>query len=220
MLFSKQDNAFSRYFGAGGVPGCVVNYNLYHKKLEGLPWEDVVSPSSQKRVTRKSCWMTRAPCRCAYKYGHKVWKSSPIPPWLETLIGLVCSGLGVPEYDFNSCNANAYLEEDHGLAWHSDNEPLFRATEFDRDVFIISISFGASRYFGIRKKYSMDAKYFPLHDGDISTMEGRMQCHYDHMINGGVSVPGSNDADKIRYNLTVRGIKRHDKSCACRSGTS
>ena len=54
----------------------------------------------------------------------------------------------------------------------SDNEWLFRASEFYRDVAIISVSFGATRSFGIRKKYSMKAQSFPLHDGDVSTMEG------------------------------------------------
>jgi alkylated DNA repair dioxygenase AlkB len=59
--------------------------------------------------------------------------------------------LGLEAETLNSLNANKYSQPKHDLQWHSDNEKLFRASEFDRDTLIVSVSFGATRTFSIRK---------------------------------------------------------------------
>jgi alkylated DNA repair dioxygenase AlkB len=63
--------------------------------------------------------------------------------------------LGLEAGTQNFLNANKYSQLKHDLQWHSDNEQLFRAREFDRDTLIVSVSFGATRTFSIRNKLVM-----------------------------------------------------------------
>ena len=215
--------ACSRLFRHGTISSCdQFNIESYGDKLHALPWEPVVAPSNRKLITRYACWLTRNPCSCPYKYGRKHWAPSPMPSWLEYMGDTLVAGLrsvGVPlkGYAGNGCNANMYSDHRHSLYWHSDDEALFRKSEFERDVLIISISFGAPREFRIRLKYShLDKDHYnrTLSDGDILTMERAMQDKYEHAVQGSSVSDASMSAD-FRYNLTFRMTQRHCKACRC-----
>ena len=174
--------------------------------LHGLPWEEA---RTRGVVSRSSCWLVQHDCCCNYPYGNKLWKPSPWPVWVEKIARALEVLLKLPEYFFNSCNCNKYEGSKENLEFHSDNEPLFKKSEFDRDVFIASVSFGATRRFSIIKKYGKAiGPPIELKDGDIFTMEGRMQDDYQHAI-----LPEKTFDPSIRFNLTFRAILRHQKGC-------
>ena len=55
---------------------------------------------------------------------------------MEEVDTLCCTVLEIDPSSINSCNANLYDNDGEALAWHSDDEPLFRKSEWDRDVLI------------------------------------------------------------------------------------
>merc|ERR1712019_187603 len=73
-------------------------------------------------------------------------------PWFEEMMRRWLGNLrlddprntgGLP----NAVNLNLYEHGNHGVSWHSDDEPLFRG-KF-QDTRIISVSLGSSRKFQI-----------------------------------------------------------------------
>ena len=172
-------------------------------------------------ITRYSCWLVDPPCKCHYAYGGRTWKPSHSPIWLDELKCQVAAIIKVNPIDLNSCNANLYNTHEQTLYWHRDKEALFRNSEFDRDTYIVSLSFGTSRDFFLRKPYEFSELVAPLGDGDLLTMEGRMQDRYEHTIRAGndpsksSSNSGASGSSQARYNLTWRILKRHLKLCPC-----
>ena len=151
-----------------------------------------------------------------------------MPQWVTDIGKVICQVTNDDVSEINSCNANWYVGEKEDLYWHQDDEDLFRTSDSFRDVRIFSISFGVTRDFGFRIKYSHDHQFVSLRDGDIMTMEGIFQDKYQHcLFPGSVSEPvqepvltntpinESLDFNE-RFNLTFRLIKRHNKGCACR----
>ena len=145
-----------------------------------------------------------------------MWTPNVWPSWLADLATQIAKVLGLSGDYFNSCNGNKYDNQHQSLYWHSDNEKLFRQSEFQRNVLIVSVSFGASRLFGVRLKYNHKFSQIDLNHGDILTMEGRMQDKYEHCL-GGVPAGVSSSSSEARYNLTFRKILRHDKACPLRT---
>ena len=188
--------------------------------LESLPWIQEVSKSGI--LTRYTAWLVAPPCVCHYKYGkgNKDHPSTVFPSWLAELTDAVASAIGVSASLLNSVNCNKYVTSSHNLYWHSDNEDQFRLSETDRDTLVVSLSLGASRKFGIRRKQSLDPNdesSVILDNGDICVM---LECHFEHMIFGGVSTGGgaassssSSSALGQRINLTWRFQQRHERAC-------
>ena len=187
------------------------------EKLETLPWEDVYSQGGV--LTRRSLWLTPKECICPYAYGRKkqVYQPVNIPSFLETMTRDLETFLGLEPETLNSLNANKYSEPEHDIQWHSDNEKLFRASEFDRNTLIVSVSFGATRTFSIRRKYGNDDEDIPikLKHGDILIMGGLLQDNYLHAVKPLTSVQrakaGASSA--TRYNLTWRVLRQHTREC-------
>ena len=94
----------------------------------------------------------------------------------------------------NSCNANLYQTGEAGIGWHSDNEAIFGPTS--QESLIISLSLGQSRRFQIRRKKEQLAWETWLHNGDLLTMEGLFQNHYEHQV------PKESGVNEPRVNLT------------------
>lgn len=188
-------------------------------QLEALPWEEVVSTGGI--LTRYSCWLTPNDCFCQYKYGKKtqVFDPVPIPAFLEQMSRRLEDFLGLQSGILNSINANKYSQARHDLYWHCDNERLFRASEFDRDTLIVSVSFGDTRTFSIRHKMTQDPKDemdILLKHGDIVVMAGTMQDNYLHTIrppNAAQLAQASSASGCLRYNLTFRFLRRHTDEC-------
>lgn len=190
----------------------------FDKIQEGIRWDELRSPTGA--VTRKTAWYVRAPCQCPYRYTREPVLPHVIPPWLEAVIerwlGGIC-GDNLPD----SVNWNLYENEDHGVAWHADDEALFGGLQ--GDCTIVSVSLGDARRFqaarslgnlGPRLVYDRASLCeVDLGHGDICTMEGLFQKHYIHRI-----PPPSRSARshscKPRINATFRWIKHHTgKDC-------
>ena len=228
-LDDKSNNAYGRYFSKEYVNAFSdIGIEKYGDKLRNLPWEPVKAQHGKGHITRSSCWFANDPCSCQYKYGNKPWDANPTPEWIIGIGKVLCDLLELSHDAINSCNANMYTCDNEDLYWHSDGEPLFRANDaFDRNVFIISISFGCTRGFHVRKKFDHKKVKLWLHDGDVATMEQAFQDKYDHCVpkrnigtdypQGSPSSSSSSGLQSLRYNLTFRLIKRHSKKCPLHS---
>merc|ERR1719163_85054 len=102
------------------------------------------------------------------------------------------------------------------VGWHADDEMIFQG-KFD-DIRILSISFGQARTFELRMNWPEDheRKYkrmsMTLGNGDLATMEGMVQRHYQHRV------PKEDNVDGPRINLTWRWIKKHLPRCPATRG--
>merc|ERR1712137_1371549 len=107
-------------------------------------------------------------------------------------------GLEDPSDWPNCCSLNRY-SRDATCDWHADDDEMFQATV--RNTPIISLSLGASRDFELRKMGELiTCCKFELKGGDLMTMEGMTQKHYQHFLN---VKPGP------RVSLTWRWIVKH-----------
>ena len=97
-----------------------------------------------------------------------------MPKDLPVLLGL--------DVSFDSFNANLYGHSSQDLYWHSDDEDMLRLSELQRDTFKVSVSFGASRMFSVRKEYTSQEVPIELRDGDVLSMEGLFQDRFDHIV--------------------------------------
>ena len=164
-----------------------------------LPWVEVRANGDNSRW---SCWLTRAPCSCTYKYGKRPWLPEPFPPWLSDLTDKIKVVSNLPDAcSPNSVNCNWYPNRSTGLGWHADNEELFRTES--AEVVIISLSLGATRTFEVWSRSQSRTYELPLHTGDLAIMSGFFQDHYDHRIAPEVGITGA------RYNFMWRFIVRH-----------
>jgi len=139
---------------------------------------------------------------------------------MAKVFGTLFPGLAENEWP-NSANVNLYRDGRHGVGWHADDESLFRGK--DRDCPIVSLSFGATREFWIALKKATSDKHaavekqtvveVDIQDGDVMTMEGRMQRHCMHVV------PRVNPREPLReerINITFRWIQEHRHSCPLR----
>ncbi|CAK9000046.1 unnamed protein product [Durusdinium trenchii] len=108
----------------------------------------------------------------------------------------------------NSCNLNLYEDGGMSVGWHSDDESLFQGKLVD--IRILSLSLGARRKFELRanwpeeaestqpKSVMLSAALRIWRDGDMMTMEGMTQKHFQHRV------PKEGHVDGPRINLTWR----------------
>lgn len=95
------------------------------------------------------------------------------------------------------------------VGWHSDDEALFQG-KF-RDIAIISLSLGCQRKFELRTNWPEDGekpvRKLWLGNGDLMSMEGMVQKHYQHRV------PKEDAVSSPRINLTWRWTVRHRPRC-------
>ena len=125
------------------------------------------------------------------------------------VMGKVMPALGIPDKARwpNACNLNLYDDGAHSVAWHADDENMFQGLY--RDIWIISLSLGASRTFELKLKSSSGnraAARVTLADADLCTMEGLFQKHYMHRI-------PKEESTGARINLTWRWVLQHRSGC-------
>jgi len=195
------------------APDSQIHFPLYKSWLEHIKWQDVVRYN--KEIQWHTAWYVREQCQCDYKYGKQNVKHAWFDDTLDSITEKACHLAGIDPSYFNSCNLNFYFDEKSQIPPHSDNEPLFRENEFKRDVFILSLSLGGSRDVVFRKQFSNETHTLRINDGDLYTMNKRLQDHYQHYVpphkaeEHGTSMV-------TRYNLTWRRIQRHCKGCPLR----
>lgn len=158
-------------------------------------------------MSRGTKWLVRPGCRCSYRYGGFTVPAESFPPWMDTVMATCMPLCGLSDASVwpNSCNVNYYTDGSEGIDWHADDEPLFQGQV--QDCSIISLSLGQERHFEVRlNAQSAPLCRLSLRSGDLCTMEGHFQQHYQHRVpKGGRSVAGP------RLNLTWRWIVAHDQ---------
>jgi len=193
--------------------------------LSGVKWINVAG-SPGGAVTRKTMWWVKEGCKCPYNYGTHRVEAEPFPDWFKDMSKRWLSCLNLNDDTDrdsrfpDSVNLNLYENGSHIVAWHSDDEPIFRGKQ--QDTRIISVSLGAPRKFqiglrsprrgGILKPEKGSTQSFTLGHGVLSTMEGLFQKHYLHQIAKGGVTGGP------RINATFRYIEEHAVGCPMRRG--
>ncbi|CAJ1433475.1 unnamed protein product, partial [Effrenium voratum] len=135
-------------------------------------------------MPRGTAWMVAPGCRCSYRYGGHEVDPQEFPAWMLEVMGLVMPFFGLQAAEWpNSCNLNLYDTGGSSVAWHADDESLFNGKA--QDARILSLSLGAPRTFELRPNMQNESKAslrLLLCDGDLCTMEGMVQKHYQHRV--------------------------------------
>lgn len=193
----------------------------YAECRDKIEWRDL---HGSRGVTRKTMWFAKEGCTCPYHYGQESVVPQAMPPWFVAFMrrwleSFNFSDDGDSESRFpDCCNLNLYDSTQHSVAWHSDDEPLFKGKV--QDTRIISVSLGgpgkfevgirAPRRGGILLPERDSIQRVTLEHGDICTMEGFFQRYYVHQVKKG-------SAMQPRVNATFRFIAEHDAGCPMRS---
>merc|ERR1719440_1728372 len=156
--------------------------------------------------------MTKKGCTCTYRYGGLEVPSQEFPPFMKELLRMSMHYCGIHnEEDWpDSCNLNLYEDGGMSVGWHADDEVLFQG-KF-RDIRIISLSLGAARKFELRLNWPEDGekpvRRMMLGSGDLMTMEGMTQKHFQHRV------PREDNVEiRPRINLTWRWVLKHYAKC-------
>lgn len=185
--------------------------DLFARVRDETPWTRPDGPHGP--IPRQTSWMVQPPCICHYKYGGFQAEAVPYPSWMVEVMQTYMPMCGLRDKSQwpNSCNLNLYEDGGQSVGWHSDDEDLFQGLV--QDCRIISLSLGESRRFQLRPSTLVgrddegSVHTVVLESGDLCTMEGEMQRHYEH------SVPKSGDVSGPRINLTWRWILKHHQKC-------
>mmetsp|Transcript_30294 Transcript_30294/g.69713 ORF Transcript_30294/g.69713 Transcript_30294/m.69713 type:complete len:162 (+) Transcript_30294:167-652(+) len=155
--------------------------------------------------------MVAGGCSCTYRYGGVDVEAQTFPQWMIEIMELYMPMCGLSDQKSwpNSCNLNLYQDGTMSVGWHADDEKLFEGKK--TDIRIISLSLGCSRTFDLRLSRSgleedRGRCSVKLCSGDLCTMEGLTQRHYQHRI-------PKEDVDATRLNLTWRWVTSHLKAC-------
>ncbi len=176
--------------------------------LDGLTWQDVLY---RGKIVFKTCWLVADLCLCSYNYGKQSIPCSPFDDIMTQLTNKIEELSGHIQGYFNSCNINAYSDPTSCVDWHSDNEALFRESEWKRDVSIVSLSLGGTRIMMFRQKLGEAKQQITHNDGDLAFMGGRLQDTFYHRVPPYDAASCGEFAP--RANLTWRSVRRHSKGC-------
>lgn len=182
---------------------------FFERIRTGTDWQQPIGTTGM--LPRKTCWMVMGKCTCPYRYGGVEVAPIEYPPWMIDLLDATMGLCGLTRDEWpNSCNVNLYDDGDMSVGWHADDERLFQGKFVD--CRIISLSLGAPRTFEMRLNWPEPAdKQFlwqvVLGNGDMMTMEGMMQKHFQHRV------PREGDVKAPRINLTWRWVTRHVPRC-------
>jgi len=130
---------------------------------------------------------------------------------MKQLMSIVMPMFGSPQEAQwpNSCNINLYEDGGMSVGWHSDDERIFNG-KF-QDIRILSLSLGVTRKFELRVNYpengETQVQTVKLNSGDLMTMEGMLQKHYQHRV------PKEGYVNGPRINLTWRWNVKHSPKC-------
>mmetsp|Transcript_53431 Transcript_53431/g.98819 ORF Transcript_53431/g.98819 Transcript_53431/m.98819 type:complete len:600 (-) Transcript_53431:86-1885(-) len=184
---------------------------LYEKILHGTVWVQPVDIRSSEPIPRKTAWMVEGECSCTYRYGGVDVNAQRFPAWMIEIMELYMPLCGLSDRQSwpNSCNLNLYQDGAMSVGWHADDEKLFEGKK--TDIRIISLSLGCTRSFDLRlSKSGLDEGRarctMQLCSGDLCTMEGLTQRHYQHRV-------PKEDVAAARLNLTWRWVTCHLNTC-------
>jgi len=118
--------------------------------------------------------------------------------WIPELLDIKERIEPLAQVNFNSVLLNLYRTGRDSMAWHSDDEP-----ELGKNPAIASVSFGETRRFMLKHKYSRDLSNISvdLTSGSLLLMQGSTQHFWQHQI------PKTRKPIDRRINLTFRTIR-------------
>jgi alkylated DNA repair dioxygenase AlkB len=165
--------------------------------LAALPdWEtrQIVVWGRKCSQNRKTCFYARE-TGINYRYsGIDNGNAKPFPPVVEAACKRVEGRL---QTKFNYCLLNMYADGKETIGWHSDDE-----RDMPAGSLIASCSFGAARFFDLRRKDDHSQKTrIDLTSGSMVVMGAGTQEHYHHQV------PRQAKVALPRYNLTFRCIR-------------
>jgi len=207
-----RDDSRRSYAGmlANGIPKTQCE-RFFTEVKEGTEWG--IPQAKHGAVPRKTAWMVSGKngCSCTYRYGGIEVEAQLFPQWMLQLMAVVMPMCGLPNrQDWpDSCNMNLYEDGGQSVGWHADDERLFQGKFMDTKI--ISVTFGAKRRFEVRPNWPQEddkrLHRVMLGDGDIMTMEGMFQKHFQHRV------PKEGGEHGPRINLTWRFILKHNPRC-------
>lgn len=183
--------------------------SFFGRIKDGVTWQQPMG--NMGAIPRKTAWMVNEGCSCVYSYGGIQVPHESFPSWMAELMQATMPLCGLSETRAwpNSCNLNLYENGGMSVGWHSDDEKLFQG-KF-QDIRIISLSLGATRKFELRSNWpepgERPVRVMQLKDGDLCTMEGMMQKHFQHRV------PNEGNVSGPRINLTWRWVLKHNPQC-------
>jgi len=130
------------------------------------------------RVPRDEVVMSRS--EVVYHYSNHTVPRCSFTPVVEALRleanRLATVALGRP-VDYTWVLLNGYRDGQDGVGWHADDEPTI-----DPSYPIVSLSFGASRDFDVKRLCDGRRYRITLHDGDALIMLPGAQALYQHQV--------------------------------------
>lgn len=129
----------------------------------------------------------------SYDYSGLVFTPLPWTPLLDELRALAEAQA---ETRFNALIVQLYRDGRDGVSWHADESP-----GVGQDPVIVSLSFGATRRFEVRRKGSSEpCLALELGAGDLLIMRGDLQHTHQHRV------PREPEVTAPRINLTFRTL--------------
>lgn len=184
-------------------------FRLVNEKIEKLGWETIPNGRRGRRPSSMK-WFVARGCKCQYTYvvngAHKILPMD-FPRWLVEIMleAMPLCGLVDRREWPNSCLVHRNSAA-MGTDWSSEDDPLFQSTT--QGLRVIRLALGGTRSFELRRTGDGSKGHvicnFDLNGGDIGTMEGHTQKHYEHRL----SHTGAS-----RVDLTFRWILNHDRCC-------
>lgn len=129
----------------------------------------------------------------SYTYSGITKKAVPFDKEVLQLALIIEEKLDLPTGYFNACLCNLYPDGEAGLSYHKDDEK-----QMDRNAVIVSISFGSTRKFNLKKDSDGQLEKLIHQEGEMVVMEPKTQEEWRH------SVPKQKNISTPRISLTFR----------------
>ncbi len=169
---------------------------FYWQKIihQNVDWEKpfVKVFGSSYPIPRQTAFL--APKDVSYRYSSVLHAGKGWPNWFKPLVHKINTSLNLR---LNGCLLNFYSDGGDRMGWHADNE-----SELDSGQPIVSLSFGATRDFVLKRRNSVIKQVIPIRNGDLLIMKPPCQEEWLH------SLPSRKKVTKSRLNLTFRRYKK------------
>lgn len=168
--------------------------SFYDQLLEEIDFEQHTIRIMGKELAERHLGSSHSFDEREYNYSGSVRKTKPMTP---TLLKIHKKIQKLVPVDLNYVHCNFYRDGNDSIGYHSDSEKDLLSP------YIVSVSFGASRKFRLRKHGETSGffKEFVLNDGDVLIMKGNCQKKYKHCV------PVEKKVKDGRINLTFRVIR-------------
>lgn len=166
--------------------------NLFNELLADSDWKEETISVYGKRYQqpRLTCWYGDYGVLADGGY-QVISKALPLTASLMLLKNKIEQQTG---YRFNCVLANLYRDENDGVGYHADDEPIL-----GKDPVIASYSLGETRRFLVKHNHNKyNSVQVDLKNNSLVLMDGALQAHWKH------SIPKTKRPMHARINLTFR----------------